>query len=360
MLPITLESRVDDIFAELGGLSYAKQVFTDEQLIDICLFNGYTDTVFPNYKEFASTLEKDVYSYVNLTLIDYKPGTYITILDSNNNSLFTTKPQSYNIYDEQAYVFGIANAEKDFLRSREESELIYILYESFNTVLLAQLIVSFKIPQTIIKSNIDSWSAALAKLQTSSISYRELNINTKDIAGVMLYKLDGELSDQYTEEDLVYSKESTAYELNLGLSYTRFQSNAWITLRRYFDYSDYAIEFIEDKDLMHQQLIALTYNKVDNQSNRNIYHKDIGEGEIAEVIVTTINDITTQLDISKFNRLALTNIDSDINQSLTAINNIYFLNAKQSHMPIKLQNKANKAQVISQSSFKINAEVSYV
>jgi len=360
MLPVTLESRVEEIFLELGGLSYAKKVFTDEQLIDICLFNGYTDTVFPNYVEFASTLEKDIYSYVNLTLIEYKPDTYITILDYNNNSLFTTKPQSFDIYDEQAYVFGLTNDEKNFLRSREESELLYILYESFNTIMLAQLIVSFKVPQTIIKSNIDSWSASLAKLQTSSISYRELTIGTNDLDGVTLYKLDGELSDQYTEEDIVYSKQSAAYDLNIGLNYTRFQSNAWIALRRYFDYYDYAVEFIEDKELMHQQLIALTYNKVDNQSNKNIYHKSLGAGEIAEVIITTINNITTQLDISKFKRLALTNIEADINQSLTAIGNVYFLNAKQAHMPIKLQNRANKAQVISQSSFKINAEVSYV
>jgi hypothetical protein len=226
--------------------------------------------------------------------------------------------------------------------------------------MLAQLVVSFKVPQTIIKSNIDSWSASLAKLQTSSISYRELTINTNKLDGVTLYKLDGELSDQYTEEDIVYSKQSAAYDLNIGLNYTRFQSNAWIALRRYFDYYDYAVEFIEDKELMHQQLIALTYNKVDNQSNKNIYHKSLGAGEIAEVIITTINNITTQLDISKFKRLALTNIEADINQSLTAIGNVYFLNAKQAHMPIKLQNRANKAQVISQSSFKINAEVSYV
>lgn len=356
MLPVTLESRAEQIFEEIGGLNAASRYFRQEEITDICLFNGFTEILFPFYEPFEGTLENGLYDYrsIDLTLINYEPGGHICITDQYYQPLYNRLITSEVIDGKLSYYFGRSAADKEFLSTCSDGQLLFMVYNSKNSTNLAQIIISHKLPSSVVKLNRDLWEAGLKKVSLEPAAYGELVLRNLEDKLVTVFRREAPLKDNLSEQEIVYGRSSDRYEMTGKDLYLKFSRDTWLCFREYSVYTEPGITEIDDQSELKTFLQSNGYSETAATDQGYVMTKSAG-GFIQEVIVTVEEDSTVDTVTSaKYKVLSLTNLSGTNIDYIKTIANCLYLNIKTSHI---YSNINTETKLISKSVFKAEAEL---
>lgn len=301
MLPSTLVERVELIFKELGGLLAAAELFTDNELVDISLFNGYTYLIFPFYSPAPGVLTNNLDSYCYLDLMEagYKPGTSYSVLDRYHKPLYKSKPLAVVENNETQYLFGYSDSDKEFLKSTKHGGLYYLLYENQREHSLLQLVVSHKLPESVIQLNAKNWKRKQEEQHLTIRESNELLLSIPNpVSSLIIAKLEGRLQDNYGETQIFYS--SRAELVPAGTKdqlYLMFDKSVWLSFR---DYSSCVVEdevhnlVGSEVEEANTTLIGLGYLGIADKSAVNQYldyfYIKLAGAQTIEVTITVSKD----------------------------------------------------------------------
>lgn len=357
MLPVTLESRAEQIFEEMGGLSAAKSYFNQEEITDICLFNGFTEILFPFYTPFEGTLSNGLYDYksIDLTLINYEPGSYICITDQYYQPLYNILIVPEVIDGKLSYYFGRSEADKEFLSTCGDGQLLFIMYNSKNSASLAQIIISHKLPSSVVKLNRDLWEAGLKKVGLELAAYGELVLRNPNNLEVTVFRVEAPLKDNLSEQKIVLGNNSDKYEMRGRDLYLKFSRDTWLCFREYSAYTEPGITEINDQSELKVFLQSNGYVEAGSTGGGYIMTKS-AEGYIREVVVTveeednTIDTVTS----ARYRSLSLANLTGTNIGYIKTMANCLYLNIKANHI---YSNINTETKLMSKSVFKVEAEL---
>jgi hypothetical protein len=324
MLPATLESRANQIFEEMGGLSAARSYFREEDITDICLFNGFTEILFPFYKPFEGALENGLYDYksIDLTLINYKPGTHVCITDKYYRPLYNTTISPEIIDGKVSYYFGRSTADKDFLATCQDGQLLLMLYTTDTSPNLAQIVVSHKLPVSVVNLNRNLWNSGLKAVASEPTSYGELIVNNKENLQVTAFRVDGSIKESLTEQDIVYGGDTGVYTLpNAGI-YMKFNRDTWLCLREYFAHNEEDIYSINDQQELGELLENRGYSLAHNTKQGYVMTKLDNDYTLEVIVTVEENNIVDTVTSSKFKRLTLEDIAGSNTNLIQTIDNV--------------------------------------
>jgi len=317
MLNEKLVERANYIFEDIGGYNYAKKFFSDNEITDICLFNGFTIVIFPSYDGETA--------YINMTDLDYKENTEVFITDKNNNLLYRTIPSRF----QNNYYVGLSEADIIFLKSLSSDNLQYLIYATNTGPNMAQLIVSQQVPQyelNILNKNKED-EKEKQKLRTS-----QLLIESSNYSGFYTYS-SNTISNEY---DLVYGfgEIEVAGPITQQQILITFDRDIYITFRYYSDYSS-SLTLPSEKEAIELLLSTELYLNVYIDANRYTYVKDLGSNEYAEIIIDYIDNLADIVTERKYKVLELDNILGYNSNKVVYSNNIYSLIYKPSYRSYK-------------------------
>ena len=356
MLPVSLENRVEEIFKEMGGLTVAKSYFKEEEITDICLFNGFTEILFPYYKPFVGSLNSGLYDYksLDLSLINYQPSSYICVTDKDYKPLYNTTIVPEVIAGKLSYYFGRSDSDRDFLQSCTDGKLLYLLYQTATSPCLAQIIVSHRLPVSVIELNRNLWEAGLKKVSLDVTTYSELVVNNSLDCTVTMFRQRGSLVDNFNEADIAYSNIYQGYSYNNVSQFFQFRDSSWVCFRAYSDYEEPDIYTIIDQQALKDLLISRSYTLAASTQQGYVMTK-INDVYTYEIVVAVEEDqAIDSVSSSKYRKLALTNIEGDNIDYVTALNGAYYLNTKKSHT------QGSATMLTTKSTFKLQADLNYV
>jgi hypothetical protein len=317
MLNEKLVERANYIFNDIGGYDYAKKFYSDNEITDICLFNGFTIVIFPSCGGETS--------YINMTDIDYKENTEVFITDRNNNLLYRTIPSRFK----NNYYIGLSNADIIFLKSLSSDSLQYLVYATNTGPNMAQLIVSQQMPQyelNILNKNKED-EQERQKLSTSQIL-----LESSAYSGFYTYS-SNTVSNEY---DLVYGSGDieVAGPINQRQILITFKRDIYITFRYYSDYSS-GLALPSEKAAIESFLTSKSYTIVYVDEDRSVYIKDLGSNEYAEMIIDYVADAIDMLKESKYKVLELDKIAGYNANRVVYSDNVYSLIFKPSYRGYK-------------------------
>lgn len=359
MLPATLESRANQIFEEMGGLSAARSYFREEDITDICLFNGFTEILFPFYKPFEGTLDNGLYDYksIDLTLINYKPGTHICITDKYYRPLYNTQISPEIIDGKASYYFGRSIADRDFLATCQDGQLLLMLYTTDTSPNLAQIVVSHKLPVSVVNLNRNLWNSGLKAVGSELASYGEIIISNKQNIEVMAFRVDGTLKEGLTEQDIVYGDNTSVYTLPTADIYMKFDRDTWLCLREYISYDEEGIYSINDQEELKELLELRGYSLAHNTKQGYIMTKQDSSYTLEVIVTVEENNVVDTVTSSKFKRLTLEAITGSNINLIQTIDDVFHLSVKSNHIHSNIN---TESKLMSKSVFKAGANLIYV
>lgn len=358
MVPTTLESRAEDIFREMGGLSSAYAYFTDNEIIDICLFNGFTEILFPYYVEFNGALSSGLYDYVSLDLtsLNYEPNSYVCLTDKYYRPLYSTIINKQTIDGKASYYLGKSPEDKEFLSSCADGQLLFMVYKSKNSVSLAQIIVSHKLPFSVLDLNRLNWEAGQKKVTSELSVSGELVINNPNNMELTLFRLESPLKSYPNEAEIVHGAYTIAYKSSLSSLYTKYLKDSWICIREYSFYAEPDIEEINDQAELKSLLESRGYT-VAIETNLGYVMNKVEGGETLEVsVIVEENNIIDTVESSKFKSLVLVDLSGTNTDYITLLDNTAHLSIKSSHV---YGNITTEPKLVSKSAFKVSADLNY-
>lgn len=359
MLPVTLESRADQIFEEIGGLKASRSYFSEEELTDICLFNGFTEILFPFYKPFENSLNNGLYDYksIDLTLINYEPGGYVCVTDKYFNPLYNTLISPEIIDGKLSYYFGRSTADNQFLSSCTDGQLLFLMYKTRYSTQLAQIIVSHRLPASVIDLNRNQWESGLKAVGSQTTSYSELVINNPSNITISIFKLEGSLKESLTEEQIVYGENTSLYTITANKGYLKFDRDAWVCLREYTAHEEAGVYDISDQQELKSFLGSAGYTLVITNKQGYVMTKQDGDHTL-EVSVTVEEDSTIDsVSSSKFRVLNLTDLAGTNVELIRQVENVMHVSIKNNH----IYNSVNEqTQLMSRTAFKVEGNLTYV
>lgn len=359
MLPTALESRAEEVFYEIGGLAAARNYFTEEEITDICLFNGFTEILFPYYQPFLGTLEGGLYDYksLDLTTIDYAPGGHLCVTDKYYKPLYNVAVSAEVIDGKLSYYFGKTSNDKDFLANCRDGQLLYLMYKTSNSVGLTQIIVSHKLPRTVVELNRNRWDTEQKRVRLDLTTSGELNINNPSSVTVTVFKVEADIKNNLSENDIVYGNATQTYALSDNRVYLKISRDSWICIREYSMYVEPDIFSINDQQELNNLLTSRGYALAANTKDGYVMTKT-ADGYVQEVIVTVEeNNIIDSVNCAKFKRLGLTNIEGLNTGYIKSYDNVYYLEIKETHARGGVSSEPG---IINKSTFKVDANLTYV
>lgn len=334
MIPEALLPRAEEIFADIGGYTAAKSYFSDPQIVDICLFNGYTFILFPKYKPFEADLKNglDVYNYIDLTELEYVPESSYHVLTADYNFMYESYPTLLES-EEPRYIYGRGSKDINFFDQTEEGELYYLNYMNSTSPMLAQIIISHKVPISVQALNKGIWNDQQDRLDEYQTQLNELVFKFDAYDTITVYFRRGSFADNYREAQIAYSPNTEVFVARYNKSqYMSFTQAGWLLFRAYESYQIPALSTLEGLDvtsaveILSQEGFSLEYN----QNGRRVYIKEIDTDIFAEVDVRVVNDYFSSYTIQQYTQLALTELTGAKIQALKLIGVRYFV---QSYMP---------------------------
>lgn len=352
MLNDNLLARAEEVFKEIGGYSAAKNYFSDNEITDICLFNGYTVILFPYYTAIGTEADDglDLYNLIDLSAIGCDDQSYYSILDRHFDIVYTDKPVIKEILGSDVLVYGSSEKDKDFYSLTMEGELYFILYQNDGGPTLAQLIISHKLPQPVVSVNIKRWEEQLAKQDDQFIGNNELIIYLNGLKDITLYLVRGKLSDNYSEERLIYGPERTVSQyITSNPIFMSLDSGVWLSFRLYAEYEEEGLELLIGT-AAETAILDMGYIKVyTEETYRAIYTKALGDGYIVEIDAEYYaEEILSGYTTRKYMPLKLTNIIGARTESIKELGNHYFLHNKTTELD--LVNSVNISSSVSAMS----------
>lgn len=376
MIPSNLTERVEEVFEELGGYKEAAQILTDNEIIDCCLFNGYTDIVFPFYESFTEDIQDglSIYTAVDLSVMGYKAGSTYSVVDKNYNVLYEDVALTTTQNNQTVHVFGLSDKDKAFFNNTLHGELVYLRYKTLEGPNVAQIIVSHRLPQSIIRLNKRRWDKQIADLLEPSETNSELLLDLSGYTNLRFFYLEGELQDNYREVDVAHNINTvTGQQGQNNDFYIVFTRSTWFTLREYSPYLEFDANNIKGLELAAAEtyLENLGYLLTSNLGNgRYIFSKQIIEDPVptspwyveVELQVGTLG-LVDHLTVEKYRVLSLINLLGIGAEKLKRVNKAYFIKlvTQEVNLASNLDTGSNQPQpLMIRSQFKVQAKVTHV
>lgn len=324
MIPEGLVSRADLLFEELGGLNRARELFSDEEIIDLCLFNGYTYIIFPNYTASEIDLSNqivDSYNTLDLVAVQYKQGTKFSILDKDLNEIYKEEPTVTISGGVTKPLFGLSSRDLELFSSSKEGDKYFILYEEaeYGNLELMQLIVSLKIPSTVRQASYENWQELQARANILPTGNHMISIDFSELEGNLeVSSIVGSLKDNYKAEDFYYNPSVVNSSNVKSPIYLTLKNSTWLSFRLYKDYvlQGSELDIKDSKDLSEAQttLEGLGYTKIifseTISSYINNYFTKLDGSEYIEItVVTDLNNQYIRYLGKSYTQLPLSNLE---------------------------------------------------